>query len=100
MPGRVDNVYLNAVVHKACVFGKNRDSALAFNVVRIHNALFNLLIFAENAALLKHCVNKRCLAVVNMRYYGNISYIPWFYHLIHSFLMLFRNERAPCVGIL
>ena len=48
------------------VLGENRDSALAFQIVRVHHAFGDRLVVAEGAALAQHGVNQRGLAVVDV----------------------------------
>ena len=67
MAGRVDDVDLDVVIADAGGFGENGDAALALQVVRIHDALGDSFVFAENAALAEHGVDQRGLAVVDVR---------------------------------
>ena len=67
MAGRVDDVDLGAVKTHAGDLGEDGDAALAFQIVRIHDALGDCFVGAENAALAKHGVDQRGLAVVNVR---------------------------------
>ena len=71
--GCVNDIDLDTVVMHCGVFGKDRNSALTFNVARIHNAGAHFLIVAENTALLQHLVDQCGLAVVNVGDDGNIS---------------------------
>ena len=83
--GRVDDVDLGAVKAHAGDLGENGDAALAFQIVRIHDALGDLFVGAENAALAEHGVDQRGLAVVDVRNdsdvtdggVGNHSELPW-----------------------
>ena len=52
MSGSVDNIDLGSLIKYCSVFGKNRDTALTLDVVGIHDALLDLLILSEYAALL------------------------------------------------
>ena len=65
--GRIDDIDLHAVVHDGRIFRENGDAALALEVVRVHDALGDVLIAAENAALAQELVDQRRLAVVDMR---------------------------------
>ncbi len=47
--------------------GKNGDSPLALEVVRIHGALGHLLVFAERAALLQQAIDQCGLAMIDVR---------------------------------
>ena len=55
------------------VLGKNGDAALAFQIVRVHDALGHGLVVAESAALAEHGVNQRGLAVVHVGDDGDIA---------------------------
>ncbi len=55
------------------VLRENRDAALFFKVVGIHNALDDGFIGAERAGLAQHGVDQRGLAVVNVRDDGDIA---------------------------
>src|SRR6185437_2665457 len=52
---------------------QNRNAALAFERVGIHDARFHALAFAEDAALLEHGVHERGLAVVDVGDDGNVT---------------------------
>ena len=69
----IDDVYFRIAVAHGGVLCHDGYAALALKVVRVHDAVNYLLIFAVNAALLEHLVNERGLAVVNVRDDGNIS---------------------------
>ena len=72
--GRVDDVDLAAVVVDGGVLGEDGDAALAFEVVRVHDALGHLLVGAEGAGLAQHGVDERGLAVVDVGDDGDIAY--------------------------
>ena len=55
------------------ILGENGDAALAFQVVRVHDALDEFLVGAENAALAQHGVDQSGLAVVDVRDNGDIA---------------------------
>ena len=74
----IDNVDLGVAVADGGVFGEDRDAALTLEVVRIHNAVDDLLIFAVHAALLEHFVDEGGLAVVDV---GDDGYIAKFFIL-------------------
>ena len=50
-------------------------TSFALNVVRVHNAFCNSLIFAENSALLEHFVNEGSFTVVNVGDDSDVSQI-------------------------
>ena len=77
---RVHNVDFRIAVAHGGVLGQNRDAALALKVVRVHDPVHDLLIFAVHAALLEHFVNQRGLAVVNV---GDDRNVSQFIHLVH-----------------
>ena len=74
----IDNVDLGVAVADGGVFGEDRDAALTLEVVRVHDAVDDLLIFAVHAALLEHFVDEGGLAVVDM---GDDGYIAKFFIL-------------------
>ena len=65
--GRVDDVDLDAAIHDRRVLGQDRDAALALQVVRVHDQLADLLVLAEDVALLEQAVHQRRLAMVDVR---------------------------------
>ena len=81
MAGRVDDVDLDAVVHDGGIFGKDRNAALTLQGIRIHHALLNDFIAAENAALPQKLIDQRRLAVVNV---GNNRNVPYIISRIHK----------------
>ena len=75
MAGGVNDVDLYAVIVNGGIFGKYGDAALALQVVGVHDAVCDLLVLTENAALLQHLVDKGSLAMVNVSDYRNVSEI-------------------------
>ena len=73
MAGGIDDVDLHVLVIHGGVLRQNGDAALLLDGVIVHHAVGNLLVFAENAALLEHLVDERGLAVVNVRDDGDIA---------------------------
>ena len=47
----VDDVDLSSFISNRCIFGKNRDTTLSLNIIRVHDTLLNLLVLTEHAAL-------------------------------------------------
>jgi len=89
---RIDNIDFRAVVPQRRVFGQNGDAALALEVVRVHHTVDHGLILAENAALAKHGVQQRRLAVVHVSDNRDVAD-----RLRHAFVILLRtpaNERG------
>ena len=74
----IDNVDLGVAVADGGVFSEDRDAALTLEVVRVHDAVDDLLIFAVHAALLEHFVDEGGLAVVDV---GDDGYIAKFFIL-------------------
>ena len=64
---------------------------------RVHNAIGNLLILAEGAALFKHLVNQRGFAVVDVGDDGNVAQICTFHLRTPSFL---PNGRVRGRGLI
>ena len=73
MSRSVNDIDFRIAVLYGGIFRHNGNAALALKVVGVHYALNDLLIFAVDAALLEHLVNKRGFAVVNMGDYRHIS---------------------------
>ena len=71
--GGVDDVDFDAVVVDAGGFGQDRDAALALELAGVHDALGDLLVGAEDAALAEHGVDQRGLAVVDVRNDGDVA---------------------------
>lgn len=69
------NVNRISVIIQRCIFRQNRNSALPFQIVGIHDALLHGLIFPKGAALLEQSVYKRRFPMIHMRYNGDISYV-------------------------
>jgi hypothetical protein len=61
------------VVKDSGVFGEDGDSALALEVIGVHDALGVVFVGTEGAALVQHGVNERGLSVVNVRDDGDIT---------------------------
>src|ERR1019366_1126154 len=71
--GRVHDIDFYAGVKHSRVLGKNRDAALAFQIVRVHDALGDGLVVAEGAALPEHGVHQRGLAVIHVGDNGDVA---------------------------
>ena len=70
---RVDDVDLGVAEVDGRVLGQDRDAALALEVVRVHDALGDLLVGAEGAALAEQGVHERGLAVVDVGDDGDVA---------------------------
>ena len=86
----VDNIYLGVLIVNSGVLGENGNSSLFFKVARVHYSCNSFLIFTVDAALLKHFVDERSLAVVDV---GNYCYVSQIVtdHRIISFLLYVHN---------
>ena len=73
MARRIHNVDLDALKKKCRVLGKNRDAALALEIVRVHDTLHHGLVGAEDAALVQHGVDESGLPMVNVGYDGDVA---------------------------
>jgi hypothetical protein len=71
--GSIDNIDLHACIKHGRVFRKNRDSALALQIARVHDAFGHSLVVSEGATLAKHGVNERGLAVIHVRNNGDVA---------------------------
>ncbi len=75
MPGGVNNVDLRVLIGDGSVLCQNGDAALPLQIVGVHNAVHNLLVFPIDAALLEHLVHQGGFTVVNV---GNDGYVSDF----------------------
>ena len=73
MAGRVDNVDARILPDNRGRFGKDGDSALFLEITRIHQPFGDLLVVTKQACLFHDGIDKRCLAVIDMRDDGNIA---------------------------
>ncbi len=64
--GCVDDIDFYVVVKNGGIFCENGDAALAFEFVRVHDALDVVLVGAKRATLLQHGIDQRGLAVVDV----------------------------------
>ena len=67
MAGRVDDVDLRVAVPDRRVLGEDGDALLALEIVRVHDALGDVLVGAEGTRLPQHGVDERRLAVIDVR---------------------------------
>ena len=75
VPRGVNDVDLGALVVDGGVLCQNGDAALPLQIVGVHNAIYDLLVFPIDAALLEHLVYQGSLTVVNV---GNDGYVSDF----------------------
>jgi hypothetical protein len=71
--GRVHDIDFYAGIKHGRVLGKDGDAALAFQIVRVHDALGYGLVIAESAALAEHGVYQRGLAVIHVGDDGDVA---------------------------
>ena len=71
--GGIHDVDLHVLVVDGRVLGQDGDAALLFQIVAVHDAVGDLLVLTENAALLEHFVDQRGLAVVDVRNDGDVA---------------------------
>ena len=64
--GRIDDVDLHPAVGHGRVLRHDRDAPLAFEGVAVHDSLVDLLVLAEDVALLEHAVHERGLTVIDV----------------------------------
>ena len=65
--GGIDDVDAGFFPLHRGAFGENGDAALALEIIRVHRAFRNLLVFAKRARLGEQLVDQGRLAVVNVR---------------------------------
>ena len=82
----VDDVDFRSFVVNCCIFGKNGDSTLTLDIVRVHDTFLNLLIGTENATLFQKLVYQCSFTMIDMGDDGNVSYI--FSRCFHFFIPL------------
>ena len=85
MARSIHDVDFCVAIPYGCVFSHNSDAALAFEIIGVHYAVHNLLIFSVDAGLLQQFIHESRFAVVDM---GDNRYIS---QLIHKFSSLFFN---------
>ena len=71
--GRVDDIDAHVLPHHRGRLGENGDAALALEIVGIHHALGDALVFAKRAGLLQQAVDERRLAVVDVGDDGDVA---------------------------
>ena len=72
---------------KGCVLGANRNSLFALQIHRIHDAFGQFLIGSKRARLPQQLIDKRSLAVINVRDDGNVA------NLVHGFSLELQSRR-------
>lgn len=87
---RVNDIDLDTVVMHGGVFGEDRYPAFAFQSVAVHNAVRHRFAGAENPVLFEQLVDESGLAVVDVRYYGDVSYVLSF-HYVYTSLKFYTN---------
>jgi hypothetical protein len=70
---RIDDVDVDAVVVDRGVLRKDRDAALALDVVRVHHALHEMLVRCEGPGLLQELVDQGGLPVVDVGDDGDVA---------------------------
>jgi hypothetical protein len=71
--GRIHDIDFYAGVKHSRILGQDGDAALAFQIVRVHDALGDGLVIAEGTALPEHGVNQRGLAVIHVGNDGDVA---------------------------
>jgi hypothetical protein len=71
--GCVDQVDTHALVGDLSGLGENRDSALAFLVVRVHHPIDDLLVGGEGSGAAQKRVDEGGLTVVDVRDESNVA---------------------------
>jgi hypothetical protein len=79
VPRRIHNVDLDRLIRPGidkrdgCILGKDRNPALALEIIRVHHTFRNLLVLAEGMRLAQESIDKGRLAVVHVRDDSDIS---------------------------
>ena len=84
VPGRVDDVDLDILVHDRHVLGQDGDTSLAFEIVVVEDEFAQVLGAADQVGLVDHPVHERRLAVVDMCDNRDVPYVHIFFSLIKS----------------
>ena len=71
--GRIDDVDVRALVLDRAVLRQDRDAAFFFEVVRVHDALCDMLMRGEGAGLAQQLVDQRGFAVVDVGDDGDVA---------------------------
>ncbi len=71
--GSVHDIDFRVVIKERRVFRQDGDAAFALEIVRVHHALHDDLIVAEDAALVEHGVHQRGFSVVHVCDDGDIA---------------------------
>jgi len=69
----VDNINLDATIIDSSIFSQNSDAALALLIVRVHDQLAHLLIFAEDVTLFEQAIDQGSFAVIDVSNDGDIT---------------------------
>src|SRR5690606_18575799 len=69
----VDDVDVRALVFNGTVLGQNRNAALFFEVIRVHDPFRNRLIFAEGAGLTQQLVDQGSFTVIDVGNNGDVA---------------------------
>jgi len=71
----VDDVDFRVFIADSGVFREDCDTALALDIAAIHHAFADGLVLAKSARLFQKFVHHRSLAVIDVGYDGDISYL-------------------------
>jgi hypothetical protein len=74
-PGRVDDVDADALPRDGRVLREDRDAAFALERKRVHHAVGDLLVRAEDTRLAQHGVDERRLSVVDVRDDRDVAHV-------------------------
>ncbi len=73
MPGRVDDIDLDAIIGDGGVLREDRNSAFPFEIVGVQNQLSGGVRIPENVGLLEQPIDQGCLAMVDVGDDGDIA---------------------------
>jgi hypothetical protein len=73
VPRRVHDIDFRAAIGERRILRQDGDAALALQIVRVHHAVDDFLVRAEDSALPQHGVHQRRFAVVHVRDDGDIA---------------------------
>src|SRR5262249_33180635 len=98
--GRVGDVDARVLPLHGSGLGQNGDAALALQVIGVHGALGDLLVFTEGAGLLQQAVDQSGLAVVDVGDDGDVAELHGAFSGRARRLARSRNDRDSWFGTL
>jgi hypothetical protein len=87
MPGCINNIYFDALIHHGSILGKNSNPAFSFQIIAVHHEVIRFGEFPQiGSGLLKKRIHQGSFSVIDVGNDGNIAYF-------HQYFLSFR----PCL---